>query len=68
MLPTVLIGSTLGILFNIIFPQVIIQICLTLFLFFMLIQSVIKFKEIYGKENDALKIKAEENKKKDLEI
>lgn len=51
MLPTVLVGSTLGILFNIVFPQVVIQICLTLFLSFMLIQSLFKFREIYKNEN-----------------
>lgn len=60
MLPTVLVGSTLGILFNIVFPQVVIQICLTLFLSFMLVQSLFKFKEIYKKENLDLKIQAEE--------
>jgi hypothetical protein len=31
----------------------------------MLIQSSLKFKEIYKKENEALKKKAEENKKKE---
>ena len=56
MLPTVLVGSTLGILFNIVFPQVAIQICLTLFLSFMLIQSIFKFREIYKRENLNLKI------------
>ena len=57
MLPIVLIGSVAGVFFNIIFPSVIIQICLTLLLLFLSIQSIFKAKSIYEKENEAFKNK-----------
>jgi uncharacterized membrane protein YfcA len=54
MLPVVLIGSIAGVFFNIIFPDIIVQISLTLLLGFLSIQSVFKAKSIYDKENKEL--------------
>jgi uncharacterized membrane protein YfcA len=51
MLPVVLVGSIAGVFFNIIFPDVIVQISLTLLLGFLSIQSVFKALAIYKKEN-----------------
>jgi uncharacterized membrane protein YfcA len=51
MLPVVLVGSIAGVFFNIIFPDVMVQISLTLLLGFLSIQSVFKALAIYKKEN-----------------
>jgi uncharacterized membrane protein YfcA len=52
MLPTVLIGAMLGVFFNIIFPEPVIIIVLTALLVFLAINSGLKAKDIYKKEND----------------
>ena len=44
MLPMVLIGSLTGVIFNMLLPSVILQICLTLLLAFLTVQSFLKFK------------------------
>ena len=53
MLPVVLVGSLGGVFFNLTFPAVILQIILTLLLFFLSIQSIKKGIQIYKKENAA---------------
>ena len=55
MLPTVLMGSFLGVLINVTFPPIILQIVLTLLLAMIAIQSGRKGVEIFKKENVALK-------------
>ncbi len=60
MLPTVLMGSFLGVFINIAFPALILQVILTLLLLFLTVQSGMKAKQIYDKENQ----KAKEAKKK----
>lgn len=54
MQPMVMIGSIIGVFFNLLMPAVISQICLTILLFFLTIQSYQKAMELYNKENDAL--------------
>ena len=51
MMPTVLAGSFIGVTFNTILPDLLIQIILALLLFFLTIQAGLKAKEIYRKEN-----------------
>ena len=51
MLPTVLVGSVTGVFFNLLLPAIILQICLTLLLLFLTIQSGCKAKQIYKKES-----------------
>lgn len=51
MLPTVLIGSLVGVFLNIILPALILQICLTLLLVVLSINSGFKAMEIYTKES-----------------
>lgn len=46
MLPTVMIGSTIGVFFNIIFPSIIINSLLTALLLFLTIQSFFKCRQI----------------------
>lgn len=53
MLPVVLIGSIAGVFFNTIFPDIMLQISLTLLLGFLAIQSCFKALSIYKKENEA---------------
>jgi uncharacterized membrane protein YfcA len=55
MMPTVLMGSFIGVLFNIMLPDIAIQIILALLLFFLTTQAAIKAKQIYNKENKAAK-------------
>jgi len=40
MMPTVLIGSFIGNIFNLFLPDVMVQICLTLLLFFLTVQAI----------------------------
>lgn len=54
MMPTVLLGSFVGVWFNIMLPDVMIQIILALLLFFLTFQAGIKAKQIYNKENKAI--------------
>ena len=57
MLPTVLIGSIAGVFFNIALPSIVTTICLTLLLSFLSITSILKFREILAKENEAIAAK-----------
>jgi uncharacterized membrane protein YfcA len=50
MLPTVLVGSISGVLFNMLLPSLVLQILLTVLLLFLSIQSGFKAKAIYMKE------------------
>lgn len=59
--PTVLMGSFIGVIFNTWFPDLLIQIILTLLLFFLTTQAGIKARDILRKENRAL---ARKNKSK----
>ncbi len=62
MLPTVMMGSYIGVIMNAMLPDLILQICLTLLLVFLTVQSSMKAREIFKKENE--KIKAKKNKQK----
>jgi hypothetical protein len=55
MLPAVLVGSTLGVFFNLIFPKIITTFCLTLLLLFLTVQSSFKLRQVIKKENAKLK-------------
>lgn len=55
MLPCVLVGSNLGVFFNLIMPQIILIICLTSLLGSMSIHSFFKAKEIWQKESQSKK-------------
>lgn len=57
MMPTVLMGSFIGVWFNIMLPDMIIQIILALLLFFLTFQAGTKAMEVYRKENKLLKAK-----------
>ena len=60
MMPTVLMGSFIGVWFNIMLPDMIIQIILALLLFFLTFQAATKAMEVYRKENKAQKAKQTE--------
>jgi uncharacterized membrane protein YfcA len=51
MLPTVLMGSYLGVIINVILPALILQVVLTILLIGLTIQSSLKAREIFKKEN-----------------
>ncbi len=51
MLPTVLIGSLLGVIINMMFPALYLQVILSLLLVFLTIQAAIKALAIYKKES-----------------
>ena len=55
MLPTVLMGSFIGVLVNVSFPPLILQIILTIVLLFLTIQSGFKGKEIFNMETQKIK-------------
>ena len=61
MLPTVLIGSMTGVLFNMLLPPLILQICLTVLLIVLTLQSYKKTRQIFRTESEA-EIKAIELK------
>lgn len=63
MLPTVMMGSFLGVIMNAMLPELILQVCLTLLLAFLTVQSALKAREIFKKENDKIRQKKRENKK-----
>ena len=52
MMPTVLMGSFIGVQFNIFLPDLIIQIILALLLFFLTFQAITKALKIYKSENN----------------
>ncbi len=51
MMPTVLMGSFIGVIFNKMLPDLVIQIILTLLLFFLTTQAGLKARDILRKEN-----------------
>jgi uncharacterized membrane protein YfcA len=51
MLPTVLMGSILGVFFNVIFPSIILNFCLSALLLILTVQSSFKASTIYKKES-----------------
>jgi uncharacterized membrane protein YfcA len=55
MMPTVLMGSFIGVMFNTALPDLIIQIVLALLLFFLSVQAGLKARQVYKKENKAMK-------------
>lgn len=55
MLPTVLLGSFIGTFITILVPPIVLQILLTSLLTFLTVQSGLKAKEIYDKENAKIK-------------
>jgi uncharacterized protein YacL len=63
MLPTVMMGSFIGVIMNAYLPDLILQVLLTLLLAFLTIQSFLKARDIFKKENKKIK----EKKKKDKE-
>jgi uncharacterized membrane protein YfcA len=63
MLPTVMMGSFIGVIMNAMLPDLILQILLTLLLAFLTFQSSMKAREIFKKENE--KIRAKKKRSKD---
>lgn len=57
MMPAVLMGSFIGVWFNIMLPEMAIQVILALLLFFLTFQAGTKAMEVYRKENKAAKAK-----------
>ena len=55
MLPTVMMGSFIGVIMNAILPDLILSICLTLLLSFLTVQSGVKASQIFKKENAKIK-------------
>jgi uncharacterized membrane protein YfcA len=53
MMPTVLIGSFIGVFFNIMLPDVVILILLSLLLFYLAVQAATGGCKTYKKENKA---------------
>lgn len=51
MLPCVMAGSLIGVFFNLVFPALILQVCLSIVLSFLAVMSGKKAVEIYRKEN-----------------
>ena len=57
MLPTVMMGSFVGVIMNAMLPELILQVLLTLLLAFLTVQSGLKAREIFNKENEKIKAK-----------
>lgn len=57
MLPTVMMGSFIGVIMNAMLPDLILQVLLTLLLGFLTVQSGLKATDIFKKENVKLKAK-----------
>lgn len=55
MLPTVMMGSFIGVIMNAAMPDLVLQVCLTLLLGFLTVQSLMKAREILKKENQKAK-------------
>lgn len=53
MMPTVLIGSFIGVFFNIMLPDVVILVLLSLLLFYLSVQALTNGCKAYKKENKA---------------
>lgn len=54
MMPLILIGSLIGAYVYVAFPDIVIQIILTILLFVLMLESGRKFREIFKKESEAL--------------
>jgi len=54
MMPLILIGSLIGAYVYVSFPDIVIQIILTILLFVLMLESGRKFRELYKKESEAL--------------
>jgi heme exporter protein D len=67
MLPTVMMGSFIGVIMNAAMPDLILQVCLTLLLAFLTVQSAFKAREILKKENEKLRAKKKVEKEKKRE-
>lgn len=67
MLPTVMMGSFIGVIMNKAMPDLILQVCLTLLLGFLTVQSGFKAREIMRKENEKIKAKKKAEKEKKRE-
>jgi uncharacterized membrane protein YfcA len=67
MLPTVMMGSFIGVIMNAAMPDLILQVCLTLLLGFLTVQSAFKAREIMRKENEKLKAKKKKEKEEKRE-
>jgi predicted membrane protein len=67
MLPTVMMGSFIGVIMNAAMPDLILQVCLTLLLAFLTVQSAFKAREIMKKENEKLRAKKKVEKEKKRE-
>lgn len=65
MMPLILVGSLIGAYVYIAFPDIAIQVILTLLLFVLMLESGRKFREIYRKENAKA---AEEAAKSNVEL
>jgi len=64
MMPTVLIGSFVGVFFNIMLPDVVILILLSLLLFYLAVQATTGGCKAYKKENKAREAAANPGSKK----
>lgn len=65
MLPTVLVGSIMGVIFNMILPALVLQILLTIILLLLSIQSGFKAREIYKKESAKIALEKQANNQDD---
>lgn len=54
MMPLILIGSLIGAYVYVAFPDIVIQIILTILLFVLMLESGRKFRELYNKESAAM--------------
>ena len=64
MLPIVMMGSMTGVPVNIMFPGLLLSMCLTVVLIFLCIQSGLKARQIYLKENFKMAQRQKEKSKK----
>ena len=62
MLATVMMGSFIGVIMNAAMPDLILQVCLTLLLAFLTVQSALKAREIMRKENAKIRAKKKAEK------
>jgi len=65
MMPLILIGSLIGAYVYVAFPDIVIQIILTILLFVLMLESGRKFREIFKKESEALAAKELEMKEQE---
>jgi uncharacterized membrane protein YfcA len=67
MLPIVMMGSMIGVLFNIMLPSIILQLCLTTVLVILAIHTSLRARSIYKIETEHLAFEKRERKKHGLE-